>query len=162
MCCWASATMSPRCSRFSAQRCLKSEGDQSRKRCVTVDALTYGPFRLLPVCFVCQFAVHLVETLDCVRYAIGHFEMVAKSAINRKPRGCKLQTNRVSSQRGAPEQRGILTLRAASKASLHEPRINFNFAHSLKSGVGHDEWRVVSTLLSWAERHLSKKSVVKC
>ena len=158
----ASAAMSPRCSRFSAQRCLKSEGDQSRKRCVTADALTYGPFRLLPICLVCQFAVHLVETFNCIRYAIGHFEMVAKSAINREPRGCKLQTNGVSGQRGAPEQKEVLTARAAIRASVHEPPLKFDFTHSLKSGVKDGEWRVVSTLLSGVQRQRCKKSVAKC
>ena len=47
-----------------------------------------------------QFTVHLVETLNCIRYAIGHFEMVAESIINRESRGGKLQANEVSGQRG--------------------------------------------------------------
>ena len=38
-----------------------------------------------------QFAVHVAETLDCVRYAIGRFEVVAESAIDRESRDCKLQ-----------------------------------------------------------------------
>ena len=114
------------------------------------------------VCLPRQFAVHLVETLDCIRYAIGHFEMVAESAIYRGSRGCKLQTNGVSSQREAPEQKKMLTLRAATKASLHEPPVNFDFAHSLKSGVGDGEWRVLSKLLSGLERYRCKKSVAKC
>ena len=113
------------------------------------------------VCFPRQFAVHLLETLECIRYAIGHFETVTESVINRESRGCKLQTNGVSNQREAPEQKEILTLIAASKASLHEPPVNFNFAHSLKSSVGNGEWRVVS-LLSAVERHRCKKSVAKC
>ena len=103
---------------------------------MTAQALTHGPFRLLAirVCLSRQFVVHLVETLDCIRYAIGRFEMVAKSAINRDSRGCKLQTNGVSSQREPPEQKQILTLRAATKASLHDPPVNFDFAHFVKSG----------------------------
>ena len=47
-----------------------------------------------------QFTVHLVETLNCIRYAIGHFEMVAESVISRESRGGKLQANEVSGQRG--------------------------------------------------------------
>ena len=107
--------MSPKCSSFSAQRCLKSEGDQSRKRCIAcviAQALTYGPFRLLAVrvCLVRRFAVHLVEILDCFRYTINRFEMVAESPINRESRGCKLRTNGVSSQREVPEQKEVLTV----------------------------------------------------
>ena len=53
---------------------------------MTLQALTYGPFRHLAirVCLPRQFAVHLVETIDCVRYAVGHFEMVTESPINRE------------------------------------------------------------------------------
>ena len=43
-----------------------------------------------------QFSRHLVETIDRIRYAVYPFEMVAESAINREPRGCKLQTKGVS------------------------------------------------------------------
>ena len=114
------------------------------------------------VCLSRQFIVHLVETLDCIRYAIGHFEMVAESAINCESRGCKLQTNGGSMQRGAPEQKGILTLREETKASLHESLVNFDFAHSLKSGVVDVEWTVVSKLLLGMERHRCKRSVAKC
>ena len=90
--------------------------------------------------------------------------MVAESIINRESRGCKLQTNGVSSQRAAPERKKKLTFRAATKASLQESPVNFNFTHSLKSGVGDGEWRVVATLLSGVERHCCKKSVadVEC
>ena len=132
--------------------------------CVTAQALTYNPFCLLPMrgYLPRQFTIHFVETLDPIRGAIGHFEMFAKSPINRGSRGCKLQTIGVSSQRGAPEQEEILTVRAASKASLHEPPLSPDFAHSLKSGVGDCKWRVVSTLLSGVERHRSKKSMTKC
>ena len=101
--CWASAAMSPRWSSFSAQRCLKSEGNQSRERCcVTAQALTHNPFCLLPMRgdLPRQFTIHFVETLDPIRDAIGHFEMFAKSPINRGFRGCKLRTIGVSSQRG--------------------------------------------------------------
>jgi hypothetical protein len=68
---------------------------------VTAQALTDGPFRLLAMrgCLPQKFFVHLVEALDCIRYVVGHFETVAESAINREPRGCKLQTNGVSSPR---------------------------------------------------------------
>ena len=113
------------------------------------------------VCFPRQFAVHLLETLECIRYAIGHFETVTESAINRESRGCKLQTNGVPSQRGAPQQKEILTLTAPTKASLHEPPANFDLAHSLKSGVGDGGWRIMSALLSAVERHRCEKSVAK-
>ena len=112
-------------------------------------------------CLPRQFTVHSVKTLDRIRYAIGHFEMVAESQINHESRGCKLQTNGVSNQREAPEQKEILTLIAASKASLHEPPVNFNFAHSLKRSGRDGECRVVSTLISGVERYRSKKTVAK-
>jgi hypothetical protein len=108
-----------------------------------------------------QFAVHLVETLACIRYTTGLFEMFAESQINCEPWGCKLQSNGVSSPRGVLRKE-ILTLSVATRASLHDPPINFDFAHSLNSGVGNGEWWVVSTLLSGVERHRSKKSVAKC
>ena len=100
--------MSPRCSNFSAQRPLNSvEINHINAAWVAAQALTDTPFRLLAmrVCLPSQFTVHLVETLDCIRHAIGHFEMVAESPINRGSLGRKLQTKGVSSQRGAPEQR---------------------------------------------------------
>ena len=103
-----------------------------------------------------------METLDSIAYAIGRFEMVAESPINRESRGCKLRANGVSGEQGAPEQKGVLTSRAETKASLHEPPVNFDFAHSLKIGVGDGEWRVVSRLLSEVERYRFKKSVAKC
>ena len=87
--------------------------------------------------------------------------MVAESAINRESRGYELQTSGVSGRRGAPEKREILTLRAVTKASFHEPSVNFDFAHSLKSGVGYGEWRIVSALLSGVERYRCKESVAK-
>ena len=131
--------------------------------CVIVPALTYNPFHLLAmrVCLLCQFTVQLVETLDCVRYAVGHFEVIAENPIYCESRGCKLLTNGVSSPRGVLKKEE-LTLKVAPKASLHEPPVNFNFAHSLKSGTGNGEWRVMSRLLSGLERHRCKKSVVKC
>jgi hypothetical protein len=129
---------------------------------VAAQVPTYGPLRLLAmhVCLPRQFAVHLVETLDCIHYTIAHFEMVAESPINRESRGCKLQTNGVSSPRGVLRKE-VLTLTAATRASLHDPPINFDFAHFLRSGVGGGEWRVVSTPLSGVERHRSKKSVAQ-
>ena len=75
--------------------------------CITAEVLTYGPFRLLVmgVYLPRQFPVHLVETLDCICNAIGHFEMVAESAVNRESWGCKLQTKGVSTQRGNQNKR---------------------------------------------------------
>ena len=159
---WTFAAMSPRSSSFSVQRCLNSEGDQSHERYLCAHALTYDPFRLLTicVCLPCQFIVHLLETLDCVRYAVGHFEIIAESPINCEPRGCKLQTNGVSSPRRVLTKE-ILTSRAATKASLHELPVNCDFAHSLKSGEGDGEWKFMSTLLSGLERHHFKKSMAK-
>jgi hypothetical protein len=107
------------------------------------------------ICLRRKFPVHSMETLDRIRYTIGHFEVVAESAVYRESRSCELQTNGVSSQRGAPEQKDILTLRAETKAFLHDPPVNFDFAHCLKSGVRDAEWRVV-------ERYRCKKSVAKC
>jgi hypothetical protein len=51
-----------------------------------------------------------------------------------------------------------------TKASLHEPLVNFDFAHSLKSGMGDGGWRVASTLSAGVERYRCKKSEanVKC
>ena len=63
---------------------------------------------------------------------------------------------------GHQKQKGILTFREATKASLHEPPLSFDFAHSLKSGVRDFKWTVASTLLSGVERNRSKKSVAKC
>ena len=131
---------------------------------MTTEAPTYGPFHLLVmgVCPPRQFTAHLVEAFDCVSHEIGRFEMVAESTVNGEPWGCNLQTNKISSQREEPGQKETLTLRAASKASLHEPPVNFDLAHSLKSGVGDGEWRVASTPLSGVLRHRCKKSVWKC
>ena len=55
----------------------------------------------------------------------------------------------------------ILTSGVAAKASLHEQPVDFTFAHSLKSGVGVSESRVVSTLVSGVERHCCKKSMAR-
>ena len=121
---------------------------------MSAQALTCDPFHLFAtrVYLAPQLAVHVVETLDCIRYAVAHFEMVTESPINHET-CCKLQTNRVSGQRGATEQKEIPTLRVANTACLHELPIDFDFAHSLKSGVGNDEWTVVCTLLSGMGRH---------
>ena len=86
-----------------------------------------------------------METFDCIRYAIGHFEMVTESTIDRESRGCKLQTNAVSGPGVLKKE--ILTFKEAAKASLHEPLVNFDLAHSLKIGAEDGEWRVVSALL---------------
>ena len=118
----------------------------------------------MSICLPQQFTVHLVETLECIRYVIGHFEMVAESAINCKFQDGKLhwQTNGMSSQQVAPEQKEILTFRAATKAPLHELPVRFIFAHSFKISVGDGEWKVVSTLPSGVERYHFMKSVEKC
>ena len=87
--------------------------------------------------------------------------MIAESAINRESRDRKLQSNGVSSPRGAPEQNEILTLAVTANAFSHELSANFKFTHSLKSGVGDDGWKVVLPLLSGVERHRCAKSVVK-
>ena len=128
---------------------------------MTAEGLTHGPFRLLAMgaCLPHQFTVHLVETLDCPCYVIGHFKMVAESAVDREYRGCKLQTNGMS-RPGRVLEKEILTLFVETKASFHEPPFNFDFTHSLKSGDG--AWRLVSTLASEVERHRCQKSVGKC
>ena len=124
--------------------------------------LTYSPCLLLAmrVCLLHRFTVHLVATLDCVRYAVGHFEMMAESPINHESRGYKLQTNGVSGPRRVLKKE-ILTLRAATKGSLHKPPVSSIFAHSLKSSVGGGERMFVSRLFAGAERHRCKKSVTK-
>ena len=49
----------------------------------------------------------------------------------------------------------MLTLPAADKASFQEPLASFNFAHSLRSGVGEEG---ESRPLSGVERHCCTKS----
>ena len=61
----------------------------------------------MPGCLPRQPVVHLVETLDCVCYAVGHFEMVAESAINREFRSFQLQRSVKPAK--APEQKELLT-----------------------------------------------------
>jgi hypothetical protein len=87
--------------------------------------------------------------------------MIAESLINRKSRGRKLPTDRVSRPRGVPEGKKTLTLTEATKVSFHEPPLNFDFTHSLKSGMG-DEGRAVSPLFSGVERHRCKISGARC
>ena len=89
-----------------------------------------------------QFSRHLVETLDRIRYAVHRFEAFTYDLVDRDPRRFELQTNRVSIPRRVRERKEVLTLTAESKASLHKSRVNFTFAHSLRSGVGVGETRV--------------------
>ena len=56
------------------------------------------------MCLPCKFAVHLLETLKCVRNAVHHFEMVTDSPIDCEPRDRKLQANEMSKIYRVPEQ----------------------------------------------------------
>ena len=84
--------------------------------------------------------------------------MIPESPINRESRRRELESNGESSLRGVPEQKEMLTLTVATKTSFHEQPVNFNFTHSLNSGVGDGEWRVVSPLPPGVERHRCAKS----
>ena len=106
-----------------------------------------------------------MQTLDCIRYAVYRFELFTYDLVNRDPGKYELQTNNasVSIPRRLREQQEILTPAAESKASLHKSRVNFAFAHSLRSGVGVDELRVAwgvgaSLSLLGTERHRWVKS----
>ena len=102
-----------------------------------------------------------METLGRNDYLVEHFQVVAESPINRESRRHKLESDGVLSPRAVPDEKEILTLTVATKASFHELPANFNFAHPLRSGVGDGEWRVVSSLLSGAVRHCWAKSAMK-
>ena len=106
--------------------------------------LTKNPFRIftVQVHISSQFSHHLVETLDRIRYAVHRFKTFAYSPVDRDPGKCKLESNSVSIPRRVPEQKKILTLAAATKASFHELLTNAALAHSLKSGVAVGELRV--------------------
>ena len=130
--------------------------------CVTAQALTYGPFRPLAVrvCLPHQFAVHSPETLDCIRYVIGNFEIIAESTINRESRGCKLQTNGVSSPRRCSKRRYSHCERQARHLSTNRLSILISPTPSravwgmLNGGMCQHRFR------GW--RHRCKKSVAKC
>ena len=83
-----------------------------------------------------------METLDRIRYAVRRFEAFTYDLVDRDPGKCELQTNNVSIPRRVREQKKILTLTAESKASVHKSRVNFDFTHSIKSGVEGGELRV--------------------
>ena len=100
-----------------------------------------------------QFTRHLVETLDRIRDAVHRFEAFTYDLVDRDPGKCELRTSSVSIPRVC-EQKKVLTLTVESKASLHKSRVNFAFAHSLRSGVGIGE----SPLLPRAERRRWVKS----
>ena len=157
---WASIAVSPRCSSLLKERCLKSE----RKRYVRdgvkcardVMPLTRSPIRVITLLanLSSQFTRHLVETLDRIRYAVRHFETFTNDLVDRGPGKCELRTNSVSIPRQVREQKKVLALTAESKTSFHKSRVNFAFAHSLRSGVGIGE----SPSLPRAERRRWVKS----
>ena len=105
---WASIAVSPSCSSFLNERCLKSD----RKCYVSDDAyqdarsLTKSPFRVLTVQvhLSSQFSRHLMKTLDRIRYAVYGFEAFAYDPVDRDPGKCELQTIRLSFPRGVPEK----------------------------------------------------------
>ena len=76
----------------------------SEMACVT--ALTYNPYHLLTarVCLLCQFALHLAETLNRLCEAARHSEMVADGPINCEPRDPKLQADGMSKLQRGPGQ----------------------------------------------------------
>ena len=97
-----------------------------------------------------------METLGHSGYLAEHFEIITESPINYESWDRKLQRNGVSSQGGVPEQKVILTQRAAAKALFQELPLNCNFTHSCNGSVG----RVVSSLFS-LEKHHDRKSVAE-
>ena len=58
-------------------------------------------------------------------------------SVNYKPNNVSIPW-----RRRVRKQKKILTLAAESKASLYKSRVNFAFAHSIKSGVEVGELRV--------------------
>ena len=106
-----------------------------------------------------HFTRHLVETIDRIRYAVHQFETFTHDLVDRDSGKCELQTISVNPTRGKlPEQKKILTLAAATKASFHELLANVALIHSLKSGVAARESRAArgvgaSSLLPGVERH---------
>ena len=123
-----------------------------------------------------QFTHHFVETFYCIRCTVDRFQTFTYDPINSDSGKCKLQTISVSTSRGVPEKKEILTPAATTKAPFHSPLPNVAFAHSLNSGVGVHESNVargVGTSLCWAvleatssspsgaERYLWVKSVEK-
>ena len=98
-----------------------------------------------------------METLGHSGYLAEHFEIITESPINYESWGRKLQRNGLSSQGGVPEQKVILTQRAAAKALFQELPLNCNFTHSRNGSVR----RVVSSLFS-LEKYHDRKSVAEC
>ena len=47
-------------------------------------------------CLLSQIAIHVVETIDRLTEAVGHFKMVAESPIYHESRDRELQTHHVS------------------------------------------------------------------
>ena len=88
--------------------------------------------------FICQFAHHLLQTLNRVRYVVDRFEMLAYDPINGKSRSLKLHSVMLTKYTRVR----ILTLTAATIASFHKPLANVAFAHSFTSGVGIGKSRV--------------------
>ena len=139
----ASTAASPSRPSFSPQRRMKPRIDQSHQCHLKLRTLrlTKNPFRLfvMYVRFIRQFAHHLLQTLNRIRYVVDHFETFAYDPINCKSRSHKLQS--VMSARHT-RVRGILTLIAADTAFFHKPLANVAFAHSRTSGAGIGESRV--------------------
>ena len=115
--------------------------DKRAERKLTRNPLGHGFAR---VDFLSPSTHHFEETFDCIRYTLDRFQTFTYNPINCDCGKCELQTIRVtvSIPRGLPEQKKILTLAAATKASFHEHLANVAFAHSLKSGVGVGELKV--------------------
>ena len=87
-----------------------------------------------------------METFDCIRFTIGRFEAFTYDLMYRDARKSELQNHQMPIRQGVPEQKKILTLAAATKASFHERFANVTLTHSLKSGVAVGESRASSSL----------------
>jgi len=99
-----------------------------------------------------------METLSRNNYLAECLEVITEGPINRESRHSKLEGNDMSNTRRVTDQKEILTPAVAAKASFHELPVNFNFTHSLKSGVGDGEQGLVSPLVSGVERHRCARS----
>jgi hypothetical protein len=75
---------------------MKSEIDQSHECHLKLRArpLTQNPFRLfiIYVRFIRQFAHHLLQTLNRIRYVVDRYETFAYDPVNCKSRSHKLQS----------------------------------------------------------------------
>ena len=71
------------------------------------DQFTKSPFRVftIQVRLFSHFNLHLMETLDRIRYAVYHFEALAYDPVDRDCGKCGLQTNSGQSHEGYQSKR---------------------------------------------------------